>query len=211
MRLRLHHALWLLSAVPLAAGAVRLLGLAGGAAPAAVDERFFQAPWPVAIHVMAAAVYAVLGALQFGGAQRSPLPPWHRAAGWAALAGGLATGMTGIWMTLRYPIPAALQGDLLWAVRLAVGTGLCVALVLAVVAARARQWALHRAWMVRAYAMAQGAGTQVLLMLPVALVTGSDVLGLTRDVLMSCAWLLNLGVAEYAIRARGAGPLAARP
>lgn len=55
--------------------------------------------------------------------------------------------------------------------------------------------------MLRAYALAQGAGTQALLCLPVMLVSG-PVLGLPRDILLSAAWLLNLAVAESLIRRR---------
>jgi hypothetical protein len=58
--------------------------------------------------------------------------------------------------------------------------------------------------MIRAYALGQGAGTQVLVLGPGVLLSG-EVLGPTRDLLMTLAWAINLAVAEHLIR-RGAGP-----
>jgi hypothetical protein len=58
--------------------------------------------------------------------------------------------------------------------------------------------------MMRAYALAQGAGTQALLLLPPTLVSG-PVLGLPRDIVLSAAWALNIGVVEWALRRRRRG------
>ena len=59
--------------------------------------------------------------------------------------------------------------------------------------------ATHRAWMIRAYALGQGAGMQVVVLLPWMLLIGKPSM-LQRDVLMSLAWLINLLVAEMAIQ-----------
>jgi hypothetical protein len=53
--------------------------------------------------------------------------------------------------------------------------------------------------MIRAYALGQGAGTQVLILLPWMLLTGHSG-GWARDVLMTLAWLVNIAVAEYIIQ-----------
>ena len=55
--------------------------------------------------------------------------------------------------------------------------------------------------MIRAYALGQGAGTQVLVLGPWMLITGESG-GLTRDVLMTVAWAINVVVAEVIIRRR---------
>ena len=55
--------------------------------------------------------------------------------------------------------------------------------------------------MIRAYALGQGAGTQVLVLLPWMLVSGESG-GLTRDLLMSLAWTINVVVAESIISFR---------
>jgi hypothetical protein len=61
----------------------------------------------------------------------------------------------------------------------------------------------HEEWMIRAYALGQGAGTQALILLPWMLISGEAV-GLTRDLLMSAAWVLNWAVAAWIIRLRTA-------
>ncbi|MFT6864468.1 MAG: hypothetical protein ACJAVK_003034, partial [Akkermansiaceae bacterium] len=55
--------------------------------------------------------------------------------------------------------------------------------------------------MIRAYALGQGAGTQVLVSIP-WLVTVGEPSGFTRDVLMTLAWVINVFVAEWIIRRR---------
>ncbi len=57
--------LLVLSAIPLAAGAFRLKELAGGAEITPANARFFASPLPVVVHIVSAAVYALLGAFQF--------------------------------------------------------------------------------------------------------------------------------------------------
>jgi len=79
---------------------------------------------------------------------------------------------------------------------------MCLALVLAVQAIPQRDLQRHGAWMIRAYAIAMGAGTQVVVLLPWALLFGpADTL--TRALLMGLAWLLNLAIAEWSIRHAG--------
>ena len=196
---RLPASLLLLSLVPLAAGAVRLLGLASGAAPTAENARFAAMPWPVATHIVGATLFCVLGAFQFDAALRRRSPVLHRSAGRVAAAGGMLAALSGLWMTVAYPIPEALQGELLYAVRVLVAVAMAVALGLSVRAALRRRIAQHRAWMVRAYALGQGAGTQVLILLPVTWLASAPTF-LVRDVLMSSAWGLNLLVAEWIVR-----------
>ena len=62
----------------------------------------------------------------------------------------------------------------------------------------------HQAWMIRAYALGQGAGTQVFVTIPWLLTVGEPS-GLSRDILMTAAWVINLIVAEWAINRRSEG------
>lgn len=59
--------------------------------------------------------------------------------------------------------------------------------------------------MLRGYAIGLGAGTQAVLMLPLTLLIG-EIHGLLRDLLMILAWVVNLAVAEWAIRRHAARP-----
>src|SRR5512134_3711086 len=55
----------LLSLCPLTFGAVRLNELASGAEITPGNARFFASPLPVVIRILGAAIYAILGAMQF--------------------------------------------------------------------------------------------------------------------------------------------------
>ncbi len=77
-------------------------------------------------------------------------------------------------------------------------------ILLGLVAVLKKRIVQHRAWMIRAYALGQGAGTQVLITIPWLLTVGEPT-GLTRDILMTVAWVLNIIVAERAINNRSNG------
>lgn len=197
-------ALLALSAIPLAAGAVRLAELAGGAAITPANARFFAAPVPVVVHIVGAAVYALLGAFQFATGFRRRWPGWHRAAGRLLVACGLLVGLSALWMTLFYPHPAD-TGALLTAFRLVFGSAMVVSIVLGVAAIRRGDVRQHRAWMLRGYALGLGAGTQVLTGLAGAILVGPpSVRG--KALLMGAAWAINLAVAEWLIRKRATPP-----
>lgn len=191
--------LLLLSAVPVLGGIARLVSLT--APPTAADVRFFAAPIPVVLHIFSATVYAVLGAFQFSSGFRSRWPGWHRRAGRVVAFCGLSTALAGVWMTARYTIPPDLQGPILYYARLLVGATMTVGILLALSSVARRDFVRHEAWMIRAYALAQGAGTQALV-LSGWLVLSGEAVGITRDLLMTLAWVFNLALAEWIIRAR---------
>lgn len=202
-------ALILLVVVPLAAGAFRLTQLAGGAEITPANARFFASPLPVVLHIVSAAVYAILGAFQFVASFRRRRPGWHRVAGRLLVACGLLVGFSGLWMTLFYP-RAEGTGELLYLLRLLFGSAMVVSVVLGFTAIRRGKVMEHRAWMMRAYAIGLGAGTQVL-----TLAVGEVILGppgeFSRALLMGAGWVINLAVAEWAIRKRRAAPARMAP
>lgn len=187
-----------LSLIPVLAGAARLSELTGGADITPKNERFFNSPVPVAIHIVSVTVYALLGAFQFVPSLRRS--NWHRAAGRILIPAGLLAAGSGLWMALFYTLPPS-DGLLLLLLRLLFGTAMLASLVLGILAIRRRDFATHGAWMTRAYAIGVAAGTQALiLIIPELLSTPPDVT--TRAVLMGAAWLINLAVAEYVIHRR---------
>jgi uncharacterized membrane protein len=193
-------ALLVLSAIPLAAGAFRLTELAGGAEITPANARFFASPLPVALHIVSASVYALLGAFQFATGFRRRRPGWHRAAGRLLVACGLLVGLSALWLTLFYPWPDG-DGELLYGLRLLFGSAMVVSIVLGFTTIRRRDVMGHRAWMMRGYALGLGAGTQVLTLLAGELIAGPPT-ELSRALLMGAAWVINLAVAEWAIRKR---------
>ena len=202
-------ALLLLSAIPLANGAFRLIQLAGGAAITPTNARFFAAPMPVVLHIVGAAVYALVGAFQFAPGFRRRWPSWHRWAGRLVVACGLLVGLSGLWMTLFYPWPAG-DGALLYVLRLLFGSAMVVSIVLGFTTIRRGNLNGHRAWMARGYAIGLGAGTQVLTLVAGELIAGPPS-ELSRALLMGAAWVINLAVAEWIIRRRPAAPVRTAP
>jgi uncharacterized membrane protein len=188
----------LLSLVPAAAGTARLAELAGGA-PIIIsaNARFFAAPLPVALHILAVIPYSLLGAFQFSPALRRRRPGWHRAAGRSLVAFGLVVALTGLWMAHFYPWPEG-DGEFLYILRLVFGAAMAMAICLAIVAIRRRDFAAHGAWMIRSYAIAMGAGTQVLTHIPYFVLVGKPD-ELSRAILMGVGWGINVVFAEWII------------
>jgi uncharacterized membrane protein len=181
-----------LATVPMIAGTVELATLSTSTAPPA------NPPLPVVVHIVAASLYCVLGAFQFAPRFRREHPRWHRTAGWIVVPAGLAVALTGLWMSVFYQLPAT-DGRLLEVFRLIVGTIMGTGIVLAVWAIRKRDIRRHRAWMIRAYALGQGAGTQVLTNLPWVVTLGQPGV-FPRAMLMLAGWVINVAVAEWIIR-----------
>lgn len=193
-----------LSFVPSIGALARLAGLLAGAAATPDTARFVNGPLPILLHVACVLPWCLVGAFQFAPALRRRWPAWHRRVGTALVALGLGTGLTGLWMTATYDVPPAMEGPLLHAVRWAVGAAMVASVALGVLRVKQRDLAGHEAWMIRAYALSQGAGMQVVLMLPL-IALGHEPQWLLRDVLMTLAWALNLAFAEWLIRRAPAG------
>lgn len=197
-------ALIVLSAVPVAAGAVRLADLTGGVEVTPENARFFASPLPVVLHILSVSLYSILGAFQFAPGFRRRRRRWHRAAGRLLVPCGLAAALSGLWMTYFYPWPKG-DGELLYELRLLFGSAMVLSIVLGVAAIRRRDFARHGDWMIRGYAIGMGAGTQFLTHLPWVLILGTPG-ELPRALLMGAGWVINLAVAEWIIRKRLAHP-----
>ncbi|WP_234022708.1 DUF2306 domain-containing protein [Sorangium cellulosum] len=189
-----------LSAVPVAAGAYRLIQLGAGAEVTQDNARFFAAPLPVVLHILSVSVYAVLGALQFSSGFRRRRPRWHRTAGWALVPAGIVAAASGLWMQAFYELPES-DGGALAVLRLLFGSAMLTSLLLGVVALWRRDFVRHGAWMLRAYAIGLGAGTQVLTTVPWVLLAGQPDAG-EKALLMGAGWAINVAVAEWIIHRR---------
>lgn len=198
---RVPAALIALSLIPVLAGTARLVELNGGPSLIPSDPRFTASPLPVVVHIVSATTYAVLGALQFAPGLRSRRPGWHRASGRVLVVAGLGVAVSALWLTLFVP-PQPGSGPLLFVLRLVFGPAMAAALLLGVVAIRRRDVMAHRAWMTRAYAIALAAGTQAFTEGAGAAVFGHSPLAL--DASRAAAWVVNLAVAEWAIRRHSA-------
>ncbi len=191
--------LMVMSAVPSLAGVIRLVGLAGGAEITPDNTRFFAVPLPVVLHIISALPFCVLGAFQLAPGFRRRWPAWHRRAGRLLVLCGIVAGLSGLWMTQFYPLYPRLQDNLLYGFRILFGSAMVLSITLGLIAILRRDIAQHRAWMIRGYAIGQGAGTQALTGLLWVLIFGT-MSEPAREWLLGVSWIINLAVAEWIIR-----------
>lgn len=189
--------LLLLAFVPSLAGTLRLFWLAGVDIPLSEGHRFLTMPVPVVVHILGALVFGVFGILQFIKSARQTNLNVHRMLGKFVLIAGLAVAASGLWMSVFYDLPAQ-DGRGLQIVRVMVGLWMLTSLLVAFKAILLRRVACHQNWMIRAYAVAMGAGTQVFTHLPYQLLVG-EVDALSKFWLMSLGWAINVVVAEWII------------
>jgi uncharacterized membrane protein len=208
-------ALVALSAIPLTAGTLRLVQLAGGPALMPADDRFTGFPAALVVHIVGATVYALVGAFQFLPRFRRRHLTWHRRAGRVLAVAGLLVAGSALWLTLFYA-PQPGTGDVLYVLRLVAGSAMIACLVRGVSSVRRRDIAAHRAWMTRAYAIGLAAGTQAFTEGLGGALFGTG--GVRGDLAKAAGWVINLAVAEWVIhrsdrrgRGRAAVPARRRP
>lgn len=195
--------LLVLAAVPVAAGTTRLVELAGGPPVLPVNPRIAASPAPAIIHITSGALYLLVGILQFSAAFRGRWPQGHVRAGRLLAVLGLAVAASAIWMTHFYAREAG-TGSLHYVFRLAFGFGMAACLILGVAAIRGGNPEGHRAWMMRAYALAAGAGTQVFTQGFAEGTVGDG--ELSSGLALGAGWVINLAVVEYVIGRRKVTP-----
>lgn len=197
--------LLVLSFAPVVGGVLRVAQLAGGAEITAENARFFAAPLPVGLHIVSSVIFCIAGAFQFAPGFRRRRPHWHRAAGRVFILCGLVAALSALWLTQFFPLGnftgsrvADFDGRSLYVIRLVVGSAMAVFLGLGVATIVQRDFRSHGAWMIRAYALGLGAGTQAITHIPWFLfpsIRGE----LARTLCMAAAWAVNAAVAEGVI------------
>lgn len=187
--------LLLVGAIPVGFSAAILFWVATGSIPTD-HPRLAEGPLPFVAHAAGGFVFGLLGPLQFAPRIRVRWPRLHRAAGRSVAIGGLMLGLSGLWLLALYPASSKWP---LQTGRLVMALALLICLPLAVVAARRGDIRTHRAWMIRSFAIGIAAGTQSLVLFPYFLFVGEPE-GLWADLVLLSGWLINITIAEYAIR-----------
>ena len=170
---------------------------------------FLRFPTIVALHVVLGGVYLALAPFQFVGRIRSQHLGYHRRAGRLLVAVGLVAGVTGLFMGLVIPFSG-------WGERVIIGlfgSLFLFALVKGFLHARAGRVALHREWMIRAFAIGLSIATMRLIFVPALMIasTHAQITALSVSS-FAAAFILNTTVAELWIHAtrRSGAPRADR-
>jgi uncharacterized membrane protein len=162
---------------------------------------FLDFPTIVALHVILGGVYLTLAPFQFVKGIRSRHLTYHRWTGRLLVAIGVVVGVTALFMGLVIPKAG-------WPERVVIGFfgGLfAIALVKGFLHVRAGRVALHREWMIRAFAVGLAIATARLIFFPALLITTADptdgLFGTLLVVALAVAFVLNTSAAELWIRA----------
>src|SRR5918997_6257721 len=161
---------------------------------------FLDFPTVVALHVVLGGVYLALAPFQFVRRIRSRHLDYHRWAGRMLVSVGLVIGPTALFMGLVIP-----KGG--WPERVVIGlfgSLFLFALVEGFLNIRAGRVALHREWMIRAFAVGLAIATARLFFFPALLITMADPtekrFGTLLVVSLAVAFVLHAAVAGALVR-----------
>src|SRR5918993_2179106 len=162
---------------------------------------FLDFPTVVALHVVLGGVYLALAPFQFVRRIRSRHLNYHRWAGRMLVSVGVVVGVTALFMGLVIPFSG-------WPERVVVGlfgSLFLFALVKGFVHVRTGRVALHREWMIRAFAIGLAIATQRVIFFPALMITMSDPadgrFGTLLIAALAAAFVVHASVAETWIRA----------
>ncbi|WP_257883920.1 DUF2306 domain-containing protein [Roseobacter insulae] len=187
------------SLIPTFGGLFRVLELAGGPSIVPENPRALADPVPIILHIVGSFLFCIAGALQFLPGIRHYRPAMHRGIGCVVAVAGCVSAASGLWMTVAFDFPAALQGTILFFVRINLGVLMLCLIIWAILASRSGNIFRHSASMVRAYAIGQGASTQALFGIGWMVIAGTEPAGSLRDGLMVGSWAVNMLIAEVVI------------
>lgn len=186
-----------------AVGFLALVGVGASAAhylQAPYNPGFLEFPVATALHVILGGVYLTLAPFQFAKRIRSRHLGYHRWAGRVLVAIGLLVGAAGVFMAVVIPAAG-------WSERVVVGSfGLLFLLALGkgFLHVRAGRVAMHREWMIRAFAIALAIATTRLISIPALLIVGVHTDGQVATLVIvsfTVAFVVHALLAEAWIRA----------
>ena len=196
--------LWLFSAVLAVSAVVRMVSMVSmvSASPVEGDD-FAQTSalynehlWSTLSHLLLGLLFTVVGPLQFSNGLRLMLPRFHKLCGYLFVLSSVAIALSALVMNATLP---GVGGMLKQTSNVVFSIALLMTVATALRAILRGDVVVHRAWMVRSYAVGMGVATQRLLLMPVVALFGKQP-DVVVGVLVWVSWLVNLGVAELILR-----------
>jgi hypothetical protein len=162
------------------------------------DRTYAMSPRMTLLHVAPGALLLVLMLLQFSSRIRSRFPSFHRWSGRVTILAGLAAVVAAFYFAVVRPFAGTAEASAAFLF----GAIFVVSLVLGFLAARRRDFAAHREWMIRAAAIAFGISTVRLVMSvidPLMTIFGASAPAVFAASLWS-GWIAMIVIAELWIR-----------
>lgn len=162
------------------------------------NDRYTANPWQTLAHTASGLVFAVLGPLQFMAPLRRRFPLVHRMSGRLFLPVGILSGVAAFAITLSFPMWGGAQNT---AISLAASAFMVFCFVFAFRLVRQRQFARHREWMIRGFALGIGVGLFRWLLNDVLPPLGIEDFNARWDIVTAVSFPIMLLAAEIWIRA----------
>lgn len=189
-------ALVFFTAIPVLTALFNVVQIPSGAHPAD-SAHLAVAPVSWFAHALAGVAFGITGPVQFVRALRNRFGALHRVSGRIFVLSGAILGLSGLSLLTQVESQRTPVADI---ARGLFGLALLIALALAMVAIRNRDFVRHRAWMIRAYAVGMGLGTVALVFFPIYIAMGQAPTGLASDILFVGSWGLSIAFGELVIR-----------
>jgi uncharacterized membrane protein len=161
------------------------------------DPRFDQYAISISLHIISVIIFWMIGIFQFLPSFRRRFRQVHRVLGRVWVAAALFSALSGLWLSHYFP-PGAHDGQLLYWIRMVVGFGMTVCIVVGFISILQRKFHQHEAWMMRSYGIGMGAGTQAFLGIPAYAMLGEPST-LERAVILGLGWLVNIVFVEWVL------------
>jgi hypothetical protein len=188
--------LFVATCIPIASAPLRMFQILTDQLPADAIK-FTTVPWTLFFHSLGGLAFGLAGPLQFAGALKFSFGRLHRITGRIFVMAGLFLALSALRLLLELPHNSTW---VLVSARGGAALGMLLAMTLALNAVWNHNFAKHRAWMIRTYALGMGPAAISLIMLPIFLTRGKALEGYLADGLFVLSWVLNLTIAEIIIR-----------
>lgn len=135
------------------------------------NEGFEEYPAVTSAHVIPGLIYMALAPLQFLRPIRQRYPAYHRWSGRILAATGLVLGAAALFIAIVFPYSGPAEQVIVGAF----AVFFLISIVRGVTEARRAQYALHREWMMRAFAIGLSIVTMRLIFIPILIAVGGPI------------------------------------
>ena len=149
------------------------------------------------MHVLGGAAFGILGPIQFSRVLMRKYGLLHRFIGRVFVAAGATISLSSLGLLWNFPgtySVAVSSGRMLFGIALGVALGVAMWTI------RKRDFAGHRNWMIRAYAVGIGATAVSMVFFPIYVITGKPPTGLASDLVFLGSWTACIVFAEGLVR-----------